>query len=325
MTLDIAAFKSVRVMVIGDLMIDEYLWGDVDRISPEAPVPIVAVKRESYTLGGAGNVVSNLVAMGAAVSVTGTAGPGPTGELLLKRFAEIGVDTRGICVEPDRPTTRKTRVIASNQQVLRIDRETRREISPFTMDTLTRHLEATLPHVDLVLISDYDKGLVTRSLVAIVARLAARHSILAIADPKGLDYTKYSRLNMLTPNQKEAGMAASIEIFSPADLEKAGRIIMDKAELERLIITCGKDGMLLFDHQAPVRHIESEARQVFDVSGAGDTVIAILGLALASGASFLESAICANAAAGIVVGKVGTATPTIPELTRALGKTQVSP
>ena len=320
MTLDLNAFKSLRVMVIGDLMIDEYLWGDVDRISPEAPVPIVAVKKETYTLGGAGNVVNNLVAMGAAVSVTGTAGPGPTGRLLLKKFMDIGVDTRGITIEQDRPTTRKTRVIASSQQVLRIDRETRREISAQTLTQITGHLEATLPHMDLVLISDYDKGLVTRPLVRTVADLTARHGILAIADPKGLDFTKYRSLNMLTPNQKETGMAASIEIFCREDLERAGRIVMEKAQLERLLITCGKDGMFLFDHDALPRHIESEARQVFDVSGAGDTVIAILGLALASGATFLESATCANAAAGIVVGKVGTATPTLEELLEALNR-----
>ena len=318
MTLDIPSFSGIRVLVVGDLMVDEYLWGDVDRISPEAPVPIVAVNRESHTLGGAGNVVSNLVAMGASVAVAGTAGRDAAGELLLARFADKGVDTRGIVLQPGRPTTRKTRVIASNQQVLRIDRETRRPIGAETLERLTAHLESVLPGMDLILISDYDKGVVTRPLVASVAEAASRHGILTIADPKGLDYTKYRGLDMLTPNQKEAGTAAGIEILSGEDLARAGRIILDKAGLKRLVITLGKDGMLLFDGQEAPWRIASEARQVFDVSGAGDTVIALLGLALASGATFLESAACANAAAGIVVGKIGTATATVEELTRAL-------
>jgi D-beta-D-heptose 7-phosphate kinase/D-beta-D-heptose 1-phosphate adenosyltransferase len=302
-------------------MIDEYLWGEVDRISPEAPVPIVSVKSQTYTLGGAGNVINNLVAMGAGVSVVGTAGTGTAGRMMLDKFKELGVDAGGIIDEPDRPTTKKTRVIASNQQVLRIDRETKKEISSTTLARLISFIKGVAPRMDLIIISDYDKGLVTRELVSQTVAIARIHNIPVLADPKGLDFTKYSRVSVLTPNQKEAGIAAGIDIKTDHDLIRAGLRIMGTADLERLVITCGRDGMMLFEQEKKPVRIASQARQVFDVSGAGDTVISILGLALAAGAGFEESATIANAAAGIVVGKVGTATASPGELELALKKT----
>ncbi|MDY0222405.1 MAG: D-glycero-beta-D-manno-heptose-7-phosphate kinase [Desulfobacterium sp.] len=320
MTIDLKAFKKIRALVLGDLMIDEYLWGEVDRISPEAPVPIVSVKRETSTLGGAGNVINNLVAMGASVSVVGTAGTGTTGQMMLDKFNELGVDTRGIIDEPDRPTTRKTRVIASSQQVLRIDRETKKEISRETLNRLISFINGVAGRVDLVIISDYGKGLVTRDLVKETVAIARTHGIPVLADPKGLDFTKYSRVSILTPNQKEASLAAGIDIRTDQDLIRVGTGIMALAELERLVVTCGKEGMMLFERDKEPIRIASLARQVFDVSGAGDTVISILGLALAAGAGYEESAAIANAAAGIVVGKVGTATASPEELALALKK-----
>jgi D-beta-D-heptose 7-phosphate kinase/D-beta-D-heptose 1-phosphate adenosyltransferase len=320
MAIDLKSFKKIRALVLGDLMIDEYLWGEVDRISPEAPVPIVSVKRESYTLGGAGNVINNLVAMGASVSVVGTAGTGEAGRLMLDKFKELKVDTGGILDEPDRPTTKKTRVIASNQQVLRIDKETRKEISPATLKRLLSFIKEVAPKVDLIIISDYDKGLVTRELVKQTVSIARSHNILTLADPKGLDFTKYNRVSLLTPNQKEAGLATGIDIRTEEDLVRAGNKILTIADLERLLITCGKEGMMLFERDKEPFKIESEARQVFDVSGAGDTVISTLGLALAAKADFKESAAIANAAAGIVVAKVGTATTTPEEVEKVLGK-----
>lgn len=318
MTMDLNKFKKIRALVLGDLMIDEYLWGEVDRISPEAPVPIVSVINETYTLGGAGNVINNLVAMGAGVSVVGTAGTGTAGRMMLDKFKELGVDAGGIIDEPDRPTTKKTRVIASNQQVLRIDKETKKEISSTTLTRLISFITGVAPRVDLIIISDYDKGLVTRELVRQTVAIAKSHNILVLADPKGLDFTKYSQVSVLTPNQKEASIAAGIDIKTDHDLIQAGLRIMASACIERLVITCGRDGMMLLEQgKTPVR-IASQARQVFDVSGAGDTVISILGLALAAGAGFEESAAIANAAAGIVVGKVGTATASPDELELAL-------
>ena len=183
---DIDSFKNIRAMVIGDLMIDEYLWGSVDRISPEAPVPVVAVETESQTLGGAGNVINNLVAMGAKVFAIGTAGTGKAGQMIFKKLEDSGVETSGIVSEPQRPTTRKTRVIASNQQVLRIDKEIKRRINNRTLDRLTRVITSQIQSVDLIIISDYDKGLVTRELVARTVDLARSHKVLTLADRKSV-------------------------------------------------------------------------------------------------------------------------------------------
>lgn len=316
--LNIDRFKEIHALVIGDLMIDEYLWGRVDRISPEAPVPVVAIEAESQTLGGAGNVINNLRAMGAHVSAIGTAGTGKTGQIIFEKLAELGVETDGIVSEPDRPTTRKTRVIASNQQVLRIDKELKKQITSFTLEKLMAIIETKILQVDVIIISDYDKGLVTRELMARTVALAQKHGKLTLADPKALDFTKYAHVNVLTPNKKEAGLAVNMDIVTDQDLALAGAKIMDQAGLDRLLITCGKDGMVLFEKGLPPHTIASKARQVFDVSGAGDTVISLLGLGLASGASFHEAALVANAAAGIVVAKVGTATPSLLELRQAL-------
>jgi D-beta-D-heptose 7-phosphate kinase/D-beta-D-heptose 1-phosphate adenosyltransferase len=252
--------------------------------------------------------------------VVGTAGTGEAGRLMLGKLKELKVDTGGILDEPDRPTTKKTRVIASNQQMLRIDKETRKEISPATLKRLLSFIKEVAPKVDLIIISDYDKGLVTRELVKQTVSIARSHNILTLADPKGLDFTKYSRVSLLTPNQKEAGLATGIDIRTEEDLVIAGNKILAIADLERLLITCGKDGMMLFEKGKEPFKIESEARQVFDVSGAGDTVISTLGLSLAAKADFKESAAIANAAAGIVVAKVGTATTTPGEVEKVLGE-----
>ncbi len=316
--LNIDRFKEIRALVIGDLMIDEYLWGRVDRISPEAPVPVVAIEAESQTLGGAGNVINNLTAMGARVFATGTAGTGKTGQMIFEKLAELGVETDGIISEPDRPTTRKTRVIASNQQVLRIDKELKKQITQTTLEKLMAIIKAKIGQVDVIIISDYDKGLVTRELVARTVTLAQKQGVLILADPKTLDYSKYAHVNVLTPNRKEAGLAAHIDILTDQDLILAGNKLMDQASLDKLLITCGKDGMVLFEQGHSPHTIASKARQVFDVSGAGDTVISLLGLGLAAGASFKEAATVANMAAGIVVAKVGTATASLEELRKAL-------
>jgi rfaE bifunctional protein kinase chain/domain len=316
--IDINKFKNVKALVIGDLMIDEYLWGSVDRISPEAPVPVVCVNKESHTLGGAGNVINNLVAMGADVFAVGTAGTGKAGSMIFQKLEELGIKTDGIISEPQRPTTRKTRVIASNQQVLRIDKEMKRSITAKTLEKLIKIVESKISDTNLVIISDYDKGLVTSELVNQTVLLAKKYNVLTLADPKSLNFSKYENVSILTPNKKEASLAANMDIISDKDLALAGRKIMKKVKLERLLITCGKDGMVLFEEGEDPYTIESKARQVFDVSGAGDTVISLIGLGLAIGASFKQSAILANIAAGIVVAKVGTATATIEELKKAL-------
>lgn len=316
--INIDEFKNVTALVIGDLMIDEYLWGSVDRISPEAPVPVVCVEKESHTLGGAGNVIQNLVAMGANVLAIGTAGTGKAGQMIFEKLESLGIGTDGIISEPQRPTTRKTRVIASNQQVLRIDREIKRNINGTTLEKLVKIMEDKILRANLIILSDYDKGLLTRELIGQTVKLAKKHRVMILADPKALNFSKYEQVSILTPNKKEAGLATNMDIISEKDLFTAGYKIMDQVKLERLLITCGKDGMVLFEKGKEPFTIESKARQIFDVSGAGDTVISFLGLGLAIGASFKQSAMVANAAAGIVVAKVGTATVSIDELRQAL-------
>lgn len=318
MHIDISKFENCHILVVGDLMIDEYLWGDVDRISPEAPVQIVSVESEAYTLGGSGNVVNNLVALGAQVSAVGVIGSGGNGKLLRGMLEELGADTRGIIEEPNRPTTKKTRILAAHQQVLRIDRETKREISDRTLEAVLRSAQKIIPDVDVVLIADYGKGLVTQSLISKLTETARNHGKLTIADPVSLDFSKYSGINAITPNKKEASRAAGIEIVDDATLFDAGRRLLQTTGIDQLIITCGKDGMVYFEPNAQPKKIPTKARQVFDVSGAGDTVLALLGLAIASGYSFYVAAAVANTAAGIVVGKVGTATVSKKELAAAL-------
>ncbi len=318
MLIDISKFDQCRLLVIGDLMLDEYLWGEVDRISPEAPVQVVSIQKEEFTLGGAGNVVNNAVALGAHVSVVGVIGTGRNGQLLMSRFNELGVDTTGIIQEPDRATTQKTRIIAANQHVLRIDRETKQDISKPTLEKMTRFIEDKMPDIDVVLISDYGKGLITKKLLSKVTAFGKTHKKMIIVDPKGLDFSKYSGVSLLTPNKKEAALASGVEIHNESSLEKAANKILQNIRLDNLLITCGKDGMVLFEKNEKPYRVKAETRQVFDVSGAGDTVLAVFGLAVASGVSIHDSVALANTAAGIVVGKVGTATVSKQELASAL-------
>jgi D-beta-D-heptose 7-phosphate kinase/D-beta-D-heptose 1-phosphate adenosyltransferase len=318
MPIDISKFDRCNLLVVGDLMLDEYLWGEVDRISPEAPVQVVSIKNEDYAMGGAGNVVNNIVALGAKVTAAGVIGTGRNGQILLDKFKDLGVDTAGIVQEPGMPTTQKTRIIASHQHVLRIDRETDKTISDSTIDKITRFIEDKIADVDVVLISDYGKGLITETLLSRLISAAQKHKKITIADPKGLDFSKYSGVSLLTPNKKEAALASGVEIVDESTLFKSGHKILQTVGLDKLLITCGKDGMVLFGQNREPYKVKAKTRQVYDVSGAGDTVLSVFGLAIASGASFKNAMSIANTAAGIVVGKVGTATISRQELATAL-------
>ncbi|MBF0449716.1 MAG: D-glycero-beta-D-manno-heptose-7-phosphate kinase [Candidatus Magnetomorum sp.] len=311
-------FKHCHILVIGDCMIDEYVWGKIDRISPEAPVPVVEVKRDNATLGGAGNVVNNLATLKASVSIVGTVGQGNNGKRLIDMFQAIGVNTDGLVEDITRSTTIKTRIMASEQHVLRIDRETSFPISKQIEDTITRNIRTSIQDVDLVIVSDYGKGLLTPVLLQSIMQLAATHNKQVMVDPKGFNYEKYQGASLITPNRKEASLAANMDISDMSSLISAGQHIMQKVGLQRLLITCGKDGMVLFEPDELPYHIETCAKQVFDVSGAGDTVVSVMGLALAAGAAYREAASLANFAAGIVVGKVGTATISQDELRNAI-------
>jgi D-beta-D-heptose 7-phosphate kinase/D-beta-D-heptose 1-phosphate adenosyltransferase len=318
MTIDIKKFAGCRILVAGDLMVDEYLWGDVERISPEAPVQIVSVASEEHTLGGAGNVISNLVALGAKVSAAGVIGSGTNGQLVLTKLNALGVNTQGVVQDPQRPTTRKTRIIADHQHVLRFDREVKTEISRQTMNKIARAAAEMSADADLILVSDYGKGLITKALMTKLIAAAQKHNKLLIVDPKGLDFKKYAGASLITPNKKETALAAGIEIVDEDSLAKAARRLIEKTGIDKILVTCGKEGMVYFEQDTRPYRIGTKARQVFDVSGAGDSVLAVLGLGIAAGYSIKEAVALANTAAGIVVGKVGTATVSKTELAAAL-------
>lgn len=318
MNIDLSRFDMCRILVIGDLMIDEYLWGVVERISPEAPVQVVSVNQQSSTLGGAGNVVNNLVALGAKVSVASVIGRGENALALLKLFKALGVDTTGLIHDPTRSTTKKTRILAGHQHVLRIDRETKQEISQAHVTRLVQFVRERIDSFNVVLLSDYGKGLFTEMLLRQVIDVARQNNRTIIVDPKGLNFKKYAGATAITPNKKEASLAAGVEIVDDASLMAAGQKLLEDIPVQKVLLTCGQAGIVLFEHEKKPYQIPTETRQVFDVSGAGDTVLAVLGLGFASGASFRQAAALANVAAGIVVGKVGTATVSREELHRAL-------
>jgi len=307
-------FSSCRILVIGDCMIDEYVWGTVDRISPEAPVPVVAVKRDNATLGGAGNVVNNLAALQANVTIIGTYGSGENGRRLKKMFEDVGANTTGLVLDQSRATTIKTRIMASQQHVLRIDRETSHPISNDMVNSISERISHCIQSVHLIIVSDYGKGLLTPEMLKSIMNLAQANNTPVLVDPKGFNYEKYRGASLITPNRKEAGQASNMDITDMPTIISAGQHLMESIGLPGLLITCGQDGMVLFEPENPPFHIETRARQVFDVSGAGDTVISVMGLALAAGAGYRDAASLANTAAGLVVGKVGTATISQDEL-----------
>jgi D-beta-D-heptose 7-phosphate kinase/D-beta-D-heptose 1-phosphate adenosyltransferase len=307
-------FSDLRIVTFGDLMLDEFIWGEVRRISPEAPVPVVEVKRETWRLGGAGNVVSNLLELGAKTIPVGVVGEDDAAKLLRDRFAERGAETIGIISDPSRPTTRKTRIVAHSQQMVRADREDRSPITGGIEDRIIAAFNDALPGADAVIISDYDKGLLTpRALRAAIESAQSQRKIVCL-DPKIRNFQHYRAVDVITPNQSEAERASGVEITDEASLVAAARRIRELLDCKNVLITRGEHGMSLLDEGGAVTHIPTVAREVYDVTGAGDTVIAALALALASGALLDEAAIIANTAAGVVVGKVGTATVSRAEL-----------
>jgi D-beta-D-heptose 7-phosphate kinase/D-beta-D-heptose 1-phosphate adenosyltransferase len=311
-------FSELRIVTLGDLMLDEFIWGEVRRISPEAPVPVVEVKRETWHPGGAGNVVSNLLELGAQAIPVGVVGDDDAAKLLRDRFAERGADTSGIVADPSRPTTRKTRIVAHSQQMVRADREDRSPITGAVEDRIIAAFDDALPGADAVIISDYDKGLLTpRALRAAIESAQAQRKIVCL-DPKIRNFAHYRAVDVITPNQNEAERASGVEITDEVSLVEAARRIRDLLDCKNVLITRGEHGMSLLDAEGAVAHIPTVAREVYDVTGAGDTVIATLTLALASGARLDQAAIIANTAAGVVVGKVGTAIVSCAELSAAL-------
>jgi len=313
-------FSRSGVLVVGDIMADHFIWGRVSRISPEAPVPVVEVSRDDFTLGGCANVLNNIYAMGGRVYLAGVVGADETGARLISEFRSRGLDTEGVVMEEGRPTTLKTRIVAHGQQMVRFDQEDRRPVQPRSVRKMLSYIRSVRSDLGALVISDYSKGAVTRSLLEGVRKLIADYPIFTCIDPKAKDFSLYEGFDIITPNHHEAGHAVGEEIRNGRDHVRVGMKLMEKFPFQVVLITRGESGMSLFERDGRIKHRDfpAVAREVFDVTGAGDTVIGIFALCMAAGASFREAAYLANHAAGIVVGKVGTATVTREELKRVL-------
>ncbi len=311
-------FAGRRVGVLGDLMLDRYLWGRVERISPEAPVPVVEIERESFTLGGAGNVAMNLRALGADPRLVGVVGRDAVGDELLAAFRERGVDPGGIVVDASRPTTVKTRVIAHSQQVVRYDRESRADVGGEALERVFDVMRRELPACDALVVSDYGKGVVHPETLSVALGLARAKGIPVCVDPKESHIDHYRGVSILTPNQHEAGWVQGRRIVDEASLREVGRGLQQRLEAEAVLVTRGAQGMTLFERGGRETHIPTAAREVFDVTGAGDTVVSVVALALAAGADFKTACFVSNHAAGIVIREVGTASCSPQQLLASL-------
>ncbi|MFH1144471.1 MAG: D-glycero-beta-D-manno-heptose-7-phosphate kinase [Candidatus Eisenbacteria bacterium] len=315
-------FDGRRVLVLGDSMLDHYIWGETTRISPEAPIPIVAVRDESSLLGGAANVAHNVRVLGGEPILLSLVGDDEAGAQLRRALAERGIAPDDLILDPDRPTIKKTRVIARSQQVVRIDRECGDEISANVLEALSRRLEAVLRRVDAIVISDYGKGLICTPLLDRWLGRFNETGLPVCVDPKETHFHSYRGVTILTPNLNEASFAAGLRIRDEASLEQAGRALLEKLGARYLLITRGEDGMSLFGRDRPRLDIPAAGLEVYDVTGAGDTVVGTLAIALAAGASIEDATLIANHAAGRVIRELGTATVTREEILESWGNAQ---
>ena len=304
--------KSPKLLVIGDLMIDHYLWGSCERISPEAPVQVVNIKSESAVLGGAGNVINKLNALGAQVDVISVIGGCEISEELKELLADISVDTQYLITQKDRITSKKSRIIASQQQVVRYDRESTDEISSESQKEILTTFKSIIADYDAVLLSDYGKGVLTNELTKSLISIANESNKKILVDPKGLDYSKYKGAYLLTPNKKEASEATQVNIKDEVSLTQAITQLKAECDLDVSLITLSEQGVAIYDDK--LRTHPTVAREVFDVTGAGDTVLASLGFALACEYEIDDAVEFSNLAAGVVVGKIGSATATLNEI-----------
>jgi len=313
-------FTGKKILVLGDVMLDEYIWGKVSRISPEAPIPVVHVQRENALPGGAANVANNLRALGGQVLLAGVVGTDDAARRMTAMLKKKGVGTDLLIRDASRPTITKTRVIAHSQQVVRIDREDAMPVSGHVVAQLLAGIERRMKSVDAVIISDYNKGLLTDALAQGVIALALKQGKPVPGGPKPENIAKFKGVDLISPNQMEAEKSSGIRIRDRASLHAAGTAILDMLHCRAVLITRGEEGMSLFENSGHVSHIPTVAREVYDVSGAGDTVISTLTLCLAAGGNFREAAVAANCAAGITVAEVGVATTTQVELKKRIAE-----
>ena len=310
----ISKFKDVKILIVGDLILDEFVWGDSSRISPEAPVPVVLVERESFMPGGAANVANNISALGGRVYIVGVIGKDERGQILEKLLRDKDVDTEGVISDSERPTTLKTRVVARHQQVVRIDHENSLSINDGVNRGIIDYVKDKIDEMDGIIIEDYGKGVITPKFLKEIIPLAKKHDKIIIVDPKEEHFSYYKGVTAITPNRREAEIATGIKAVDNEALNKIGRRLIEQYKLKVALITLGEHGMRLFERSGKITHIPTVAQEVFDVSGAGDTVIAAFTLALGARAKMIEAAHISNFAAGIVVGKVGVATTSPSEL-----------
>jgi D-beta-D-heptose 7-phosphate kinase/D-beta-D-heptose 1-phosphate adenosyltransferase len=313
--------RDRNVVVLGDVMLDEFVWGDVTRISPEAPVPVVDVRRESVHLGGAANVLANLVALGARGSVIGVIGNDAAGERLKTGLRDLGAQDQCLIVDETRPSTIKTRIIAHSQLVVRADRESRTQVNGHLEEKIVASLKEALKEADAFVVSDYDKGVVTPAILREILPLAYER-VPVLIDPKLRNLNAYRPATLVTPNHLEALRMSDSEDHSDDGSHHAAKVIREKLGCDAVLITRGDRGMMLLEANGEPVYVKTAAREVYDVTGAGDTVIAALASALSAGATMLEAASLANHAAGIVVGKVGTATASAAELIATFDKSE---
>jgi len=304
------SFKNIKIAVIGDMMLDDYIIGSVDRISPEAPVPVVNVVEERFVLGGAANVVNNLSTLGAQTFSFGVIGDDSNGDRLTNEFMKNSINVNGIVRAEDRPTIVKRRIIANNQQLLRLDWENKRDISPELESKLLGNLRSCIGEIDAIILSDYDKGVLTPLVAKEIIKLANEHGKIVTVDPKPKNAINYVGATSMTPNRKEAMECIGIDRIE--DVERLGRDLKEKLNLRNLLLTRSEEGMSLFEDKTVT--IPTFAKEVYDVTGAGDTVISVFTLAAAAGATWHEAAKIANTAAGVVVGRIGTSTVTKEEI-----------
>jgi D-beta-D-heptose 7-phosphate kinase/D-beta-D-heptose 1-phosphate adenosyltransferase len=314
----VAKFRGRRVAVLGDVMVDRYLWGRVERISPEAPVPVVEIERESDSLGGAGNVAANLSALGAVPGLVAVVGDDDAAQRLRRQLAERGVSDAALVVDAARPTTVKTRIIAHSQQVVRADREARGDVNGPLLDRLGGAIDRVLADAEALVVSDYGKGVVHPGSLERALTQAAKHGIPVCVDPKESHIDSYRGVTVLTPNQLEAGYVQGRRVIDEESLLDVGWGLQKRLDAQAVLVTRGPGGMSLFERGGRHTHLPTVAREVYDVTGAGDTVVGVVALALAAGADLVTACVLANHAAGIVIREVGTATCTPDQLLASL-------
>ena len=311
-------FSNINLLVVGDLMLDRFIWGDVERLSPEAPVPVLRIVSEKSSLGGAANVIHNIRSLGGRVTACGIVGKDDAGKRVMAALKKIGASTAGVIADPGFQTIEKSRIIASphHQQIVRLDRENDQSVRPLTLKKMRDFVAAKAPRFNVIVVSDYGKGTIHGEFLAWLAHTGGRHKI--IVDPKKENYERYRYPTLITPNKSEASEASGIQISDERSLLAAGKKLMRKWRAQAVLITRGAEGMSLFRSGLPAKHFPTEPRDVFEVTGAGDTVVAVCALALGAGSDFAEAAVLANIAAGFVGDEVGTVAVPIERLKRSI-------